>query len=77
MKLLLLLPAIVAASFTICACTPDAPLASDKPSTPTSAPRPGYADPQHRFAIAIPAGMTLQHDFQRSYLDHAGWKAFA
>jgi hypothetical protein len=34
-------------------------------------------DTQHGFALAVPAGMALRHDFQRSYLGDGAWKAFA
>lgn len=74
---LLLLPVLAASSMTLSACTPNAPPTVGKSSAATTAAAPGYADPQHRFAITIPAAMTLHHDFQRSYFGNAAWKAFA
>jgi len=52
---------------------------------PDTAPAPAataisksiYSDPRQGFAIPVPDGMQLRHDFQRSYLTDASWKAFA
>jgi hypothetical protein len=73
----LLLPVLAASFLTACACTSSNPPMSGKTSTPTSTAAATYADPQHRFAIAIPADMTRHHDFQRSYFNNAACKAFA
>lgn len=48
--------------------TPDA----HEPARPTR-----VVDSLHGFAIAVPPGMHLRHDFRRSYLGSAAWKAFA
>lgn len=74
---LLFLRVLAASFFTLSACTQDAPLTAGKSSTATTAAGSSYADPQHRFAIAIRGNTTLLHDFQSSYFDHAAWKAFA
>lgn len=56
-------------------------LASCTGQTPTSAhqpaPAPEIVDAAHGFAIAVPPGMNIRHDFQRSYLGNTAWKSFA
>jgi hypothetical protein len=57
----------------------------DRAPTPprAEAPRPGatesraFTDATLRLALPVPAGMTLRHDFQRSYLDAGAWQVFA
>lgn len=57
----------------------------DRASAPPQAevPRPStttpstFTDATLRLALPVPAGMTLHHDFQRSYLDAGAWQAFA
>lgn len=56
-------------------------LASCTAQTPTStahhpASASGIVDTAHGFAIAVPPGMYVRHDFQRSYLGGAAWKSF-
>lgn len=67
----------------LCACSDadvpanaPAPVSSVAKSASSAAPSV-YADPQYGFSLALPADMTLRHDFQRSYLDDASWKAYA
>lgn len=54
---------------------PPAPQA-ELPRARAMAPR-AYTDATLRLALPVPAGMTLRHDFQRSYLDAGAWQAFA
>jgi hypothetical protein len=73
--------ALVAAALTLlCGCSPT-PSPTSGPAAAASAPLaaagPTYSDSRQGFAIAIPAGMQLRHDFRRSYLGDASWKAFA
>ncbi|UGB39282.1 hypothetical protein [Frateuria soli] len=42
---------------------------------PASAPV--VVDAGHGFAITVPTGMHVRHDFQRNYLGSAAWKSFA
>ncbi len=74
---LLIIPALAVSFLTVCACASHPPPTSEKTMTPASEGGVTYTDPQHQFVIAIPADMTLRHDFQRSYFDNAAWKAFA
>jgi len=72
------LPIALAALLAMQGCTGEQP----PPATPDAqASMPNadamHEDPEHGFAIAVPAGMQLRHDFQRSYLGDASWKAFA
>jgi hypothetical protein len=53
------------------------PTTTSTAASSASAASPAYADPQHGFALAIPSDMPLRHDFRRSYLGDASWKAFA
>lgn len=55
-------------------------LASCTAQTPTSTahqPAPEIVDSAHGFAIAVPPGMYVRHDFRRSYLGSTTWKSFA
>lgn len=36
-----------------------------------------YSNAAQGVSLVVPPGMQLRHDFQRSYLDNAQWKAFA
>jgi hypothetical protein len=71
---------LAAALTLLCGCSQDPSPTSD-PATAASAPLaaagPTYSDSQQGFAITVPAGMQLHHDFRRSYLGDASWKAFA
>lgn len=71
--------ALSATMILLCACSapPDeaaAPKPAPASTTPTDA---AYTDALHGFSLVVPPGMQLRHDFQRSYLDDARWKAFA
>jgi len=59
---------------TLAACSPGQPAGS---KAPTADVAPTYDDPAQGFAIILPAGMQVRHDFQRSYLGDASWKALA
>ena len=52
---------------------PTTPAASGSTSNDSST----HDDPEHGFAIAVPANMQLHHDFKRSYLGDDSWKSFA
>jgi hypothetical protein len=71
--------ALAAALTVLCACSPN-PSPANGPavagSTPAAAAGTVYTDSRQGFAIAIPVGMQLRHDFRRSYLGDASWKAF-
>jgi hypothetical protein len=72
--------ALAAALTLLCGCRQNPSPASDPAtaaSTPITAAGPIYSDSRQGFAIAIPTGMQLRHDFRRSYLGGASWKAFA
>lgn len=58
-------------------CSPGQPSATSTAPAGASNDSTIHSDPEHGFAIAIPSGMQLHRDFQRSYLDDASWKAFA
>ena len=49
-------------------------------AAPPPAPGPApevFTDKALGLSIRVPDGMTLRHDFQRSYLDAGAWQAFA
>jgi hypothetical protein len=49
----------------------------DASDAPRPAPPATLVDTAHGFAITVPPGMHVRHDFQRSYLASASWKSFA
>lgn len=49
---------------------------ADVPNPAAAAPRT-FTDATLQLALPVPAGMTVRHDFQRSYLDAGAWQAFA
>ncbi|WP_426699912.1 hypothetical protein ACPPVV_10890 [Rhodanobacter sp. Col0626] len=75
---------LAATLMLLCGCGPGQPSTASPAAAPTTAlsksgnaSGSAYSDAKYGFAIAIPAGMQLRHDFQRSYLGDASWKAFA
>lgn len=44
---------------------------------PAGAENQVYTDALRGFSLVVPADMQVRHDFGRSYLDEARWKAFA
>lgn len=66
----------------LCACGRNAAPAAATSPAPTPADTPAaqdkpYTDTQLGFSVAVPADMSLHHDFQRSYFGDGAWKAFA
>lgn len=57
----------------LASCTGNAPTTTAR----QPAPGRGIIDSAHGFAIAVPPGMSVRHDFHRSYLGSAAWKSFA
>lgn len=76
--------ALAAMLTLLCGCGSDHPPAASPAATstvpgntPIATAGSTYTDKQNGFAIAVSADMPLRHDFRRSYLDDASWKAFA
>lgn len=66
---------LITASLALLAgCHGKPPDASSAARTPTPQV---FTAPSLGLSIAIPANMTLRHDFDRSHLDAAAWQAFA
>lgn len=57
----------------VAACTAD----TGAPDVHRPAPATTVTDTARAFAIAVPRGMHVRRDFQRSYLANASWKSFA
>ncbi|MHB1058797.1 MAG: hypothetical protein ACYC0F_13050 [Rhodanobacter sp.] len=69
--------ALAAALALLQGCSPGQPPATSTVPASASTDSATHRDPEHGFAIAVPSGMQLRRDFQRSYLGDASWKAFA
>jgi hypothetical protein len=73
-------PAVLALALaTLCACSRRAAPTVATPATRAASTGSAavYRDPAYRFAIAVPPQLSLRHDFTRSYLGAASWKAYA
>jgi hypothetical protein len=78
MKRLAALSATMTMLMTACEQPPVAVKTPVAPTMPAAIGAENFnVDAALGFSLAVPRGMHLQHDFDRSYLDAATWKAFA